>query len=72
MMPRMNKRLKLLVHPYLFVLKEGRNIQGNFLDYNLLMLQIGTPQTIHSPNTNKTTQKPGFGIGENCAKFSGD
>lgn len=45
----MNKRLKLLVHPYIFVLKEGRDIQGNFLDYNLLMLQVNCPETIRSP-----------------------
>lgn len=44
-----NKDLKLLAHPYVFILKEGSDIQGDFLDYNLLMLQVNCPETIRSP-----------------------
>lgn len=38
-----------LLHPYIFVLKEGREIHKNFLDYSLLLLQVGQPDTLYSP-----------------------
>lgn len=43
------KNLKLILYPYLFVLKEGREIKHDFLDYSLLMLQVGCLETIRSP-----------------------
>ena len=43
------KDLKLILHPYLFVLKEGTKIQKDFLDYSLLMLQVTSPEIIKSP-----------------------
>lgn len=46
-----SKDLKLILHPYLFVLKEGAKIQSDFLDYSLLMLQVTSPEIIRSPLT---------------------
>ncbi len=42
------------LHPYIFVLKEGREINHNFLDYSLLLLQVGQADIIHSPNSLKS------------------
>ena len=44
------KSLKLMVHPYLFVLKEGSDIEENYLDYSLMMLKIGPMERIPSPS----------------------
>ncbi len=44
------KDLKLILHPYLFVLKAGKEIQDDYLDYSLLMLQLRCPETIRSPS----------------------
>jgi hypothetical protein len=49
MASRINKDLKTMLHPYLFVLKEGTKIQEDFLDYSLLILQVGRPEIIKSP-----------------------
>jgi hypothetical protein len=38
------------LHPYVFVLKEGTEIQQNFLDYSLLLLQVGQADVLPSPN----------------------
>lgn len=41
------------LHPYVFVLKEGSEIHKNFLDYSLLLLQVGQADTLPSPNSLK-------------------
>lgn len=41
--------LKGILHPYVFFLKEGREIKEDFLDYSLMMLFINTSETIRSP-----------------------
>ena len=46
---RSNKNLKLMLYPYLFVLKEGPKIQSDYLDYSLLMLRVTSPEIIKSP-----------------------
>lgn len=38
------------IHPYVFVLKEGNEIHKDFLDYSLLMLQVGQAELLPSPN----------------------
>lgn len=48
-----SKDLHAILHPYLFVLKEGVDIDNNFLDYSLLMLHVSAPEVIHSPGSNK-------------------
>lgn len=48
-----NKDLLSILHPYLFVLKEGGDIESNFLDYSLLMLHVSAPEVIHSPGSTK-------------------
>lgn len=45
--PRQN--LKLILHPYVFVLKEGIEIKKDYLDYSLMMLMVASPETIKSP-----------------------
>ncbi len=48
-----NKDLQAILHPYLFVLKEGGDIEKNLLDYSLLMLHVSAPEVIHSPGSSK-------------------
>lgn len=43
--------LQILLHPYLFVLKEGKDIKDNLLDYSLHMLRINATEVINSPGT---------------------
>jgi len=54
---KFNKDLKFIVHPYMFVLKEGQKIQKDFLDYTLMMLQVGSPETIKSPPSHSPKPK---------------
>ena len=42
------------LHPYIFVLKEGKEIHQDFLDYSLLLLQVGQADILPSPNHSKT------------------
>ena len=49
MAPRMHESLKQILHPYVFVLKEGTKIKQDYLDYSLLMLQVTNPEIIQSP-----------------------
>jgi hypothetical protein len=44
-----------IIHPYIFLLKEGNEIQDDFLDYSLLMLQVSHTETILSPNKLKSS-----------------
>lgn len=41
--------LKALLHPYVFILKEGGKIKKNLLDYSLMMLYVHSSETIRSP-----------------------
>jgi hypothetical protein len=41
------------LHPYIFVLKEGKEINQNFLDYSLLLLQVGQTDVLPSPHHSK-------------------
>lgn len=52
------KPLDNFLHPYVFVLKEGQEIQEDFLDYSLLLLQVGRADILHSPNTLKSLSTP--------------
>ncbi len=45
------KQFDHLLHPYIFILKEGKEIQRNFLDYTLLLLQVGQPDVLSSPRS---------------------
>jgi len=57
---KFSKDLKLILHPYLFVLKEGKEIQDDLLDYTLMMLLVSCPETIKSPShTAKTPSLTG-------------
>jgi hypothetical protein len=49
------KKFDHFLHPYVFILKEGKEIQEDFLDYSLLLLQVGQADVIPSPNTQKTS-----------------
>lgn len=45
--------LKTFLHPYIFVLKEGRAIKRDYLDYSLMMLFIHSSERIASPETDE-------------------
>jgi hypothetical protein len=53
---RNNKDLKLILHPYIFVLKEGHTIQNDLLDYSLIMLQVNCHEIIKSPKTKESNE----------------
>lgn len=42
--------LKTIIHPYVFVLKEGKKIKNNPLDYSLMMFFLHPPETIGTQN----------------------
>lgn len=43
-----SKQLKLLLHPYIFVLKEGKSFTKDCMSYDLMLLQISN-EIIKSP-----------------------
>lgn len=48
------KPFEHFLHPYIFVLKEGNEIHKDFLDYSLLLLQVGQADILPSPNNFKS------------------
>lgn len=48
------KNFDNLLHPYMFALKEGSEFGNNFLDYSLLLLQVGRADTLPSPRSSTT------------------
>jgi hypothetical protein len=38
------------LHPYIFALREGKEIHSDFLDYSLLLLQVNQADIIRSPH----------------------
>lgn len=58
MAPRLNEMLIKSLHPYMFVLKEGRGIKEDYLDYSLLMLQISSPEVLPSPEKYEPSALP--------------
>lgn len=44
------KRFDYFLHPYLFVLKEGNEIKKDYLDYSLLMFQVGHVPVLPGPS----------------------
>lgn len=47
------KPFEHFLHPYVFVLKEGNEIHKDFLDYSLLLLQVGQADILPSPRNSK-------------------
>lgn len=47
-----NHTSKSIIQPYIFALKEGKNIKEDLLDYSLMMLQMSKPQIIKAPSVN--------------------
>lgn len=41
--------VQTFLHPYIFVLKEGMDIQGDCLDYSLMILYVGLSDVLRSP-----------------------
>lgn len=41
--------LETILHPYMFVLREGEQIKNNLLDYRLMIFQVSQGETIRSP-----------------------
>lgn len=48
-----NSILRVICHPYIFALKEGREIADNPLDYSLLLLQRNCTEILKSPFRSK-------------------
>lgn len=48
-----SKKFDHFIQPYLFVLKEGEGIHKNYLDYSLLLFQVGKADIIPSPKSYK-------------------
>jgi hypothetical protein len=55
-----NKSVDTFLHPFVFALKEGKEINSNFLDYSLLLLQVGRADVLPSPHRSKKTSTPVF------------
>ncbi len=45
----MNDHLKKQFQPYLFALKEGKEIQKDFMDYSLMLIQVHNSEVMRSP-----------------------
>lgn len=52
------KKYDHVIHPYLFVLKEGTEIQNNFLDYSLLLFLVNQADILHSPTREHKLSTP--------------
>lgn len=50
MTSRPTNPLKSILHPYIFVLKEGGEIKKDLLDYSLMILFLHSRETIRSPS----------------------
>lgn len=59
----MKKELKLILHPFVFVLKEGKEIKQDYLDYSLMMLQVGRPEILKSPVHHPVIKAPKSRLG---------
>ena len=51
--PAPHPAVDCLLHPYVFMLKEGGGIQKDYLDYSLLMLQMGQGDILRSPQKHR-------------------
>ena len=49
MRSKTNIHLRTMLHPYIFVLKEGKGINDNFFDYSLMMMLINSKEMLPSP-----------------------
>lgn len=61
-----NQDLKVIVRPYLFVLREGKAIQKDFLDYSLQMLQVTCPEIIPSPGQVRSSNPLAPSLAHSC------
>jgi hypothetical protein len=43
--------LMMMCHPYIFALKEGREISNDFFDYSLMLMQRNCSEIVKSPTT---------------------
>lgn len=50
-----SKNFNHLLYPYVFILKEGKEIQEDFLDYSLLLLHVGRMEILSSPGRKKSS-----------------
>lgn len=50
---KINKDLKPILYPYMFVLKEGKTINSDLFDYSLMMFHVGQPEILSSPKRTK-------------------
>lgn len=55
MPPSNNSSIDNFLHPYAFALKEGSEIQSDYLNYSLMLLIVGKGETLPSPTTQKSS-----------------
>ncbi len=48
-----NNDIHNILHPYIFVLKEGDDINSDLMDYSLLMLNVSPPEILQSPGSER-------------------
>ncbi len=53
-----SKQFEQFLHPYIFILKEGKEIQEDFLDYSLLLLQVSLADVLPSPRGAQKASTP--------------
>jgi hypothetical protein len=46
---KLHNDLRQIVHPYMFVLKEGQDFHSDCLDYSLMLLHVNCLETFPSP-----------------------
>ncbi len=51
-----SKQLKMLLHPYVFVLKEGKGFPNDSMSFDLMMMQIDN-EVIKSPANQKKEEE---------------
>ncbi|CDZ80390.1 hypothetical protein BN1013_00901 [Candidatus Rubidus massiliensis] len=54
-MQKFRKDLRFTLHPYIFILRAGSQINEDFFDYSLYMMQLGKPETLPSPIANEVS-----------------
>ena len=52
-----SKEVKPVFRPYIFVLKEGKKIQKDLLDYSLMIFSVQSLETIKSPTDSMSIKK---------------
>lgn len=53
---RVRSDLKAIIYPYLFILSEGKTIEDNPLDFQLMMFHASSKELLPSPQRSRKKQ----------------